>query len=206
MAQAPAGGVDASKLALVLGLSVREIYRYADEGIIKKLGKGQYNFVQSIQSYAAHLRDKIQNRGESDAGQVLKREEAAYKKAKLEKLQSENELLQIEIAAERKKYVPAEIFRRVLVDQAKIVVDGVSILPDLCEQGGIEDPRALGVIESSVMAVRTSIYEATLSQLGDGIDMPEMEELQAKPVKKKAAKVVKAKAKPVPKKKVPRVR
>lgn len=75
------GGASRLQLAQIMSCTTREIHYLAEEGIVVKIGRGRYNFVQSIRNYIVHLRERAAGRESKDGKVDVVTANAAFKHA-----------------------------------------------------------------------------------------------------------------------------
>ncbi len=94
----------ASTLAKLFNLSERRIRQLAQEGIIPKKEKGQYDVVASVQGYLKYLQEQVAGRGLTTAAihvQRLRRIEALADEKELSVSQQLGALINVHTAVER---------------------------------------------------------------------------------------------------------
>ncbi len=100
-AGAPTGAHPPDVIARVLGITARHVQRLADDGVLPKVGRGQYLLVPCVQAYIKYWQDKAESRGAAAGDNSLDA-------ARTRKTQAEAELAEIELAAARARYLPIE--------------------------------------------------------------------------------------------------
>lgn len=90
--------VSSSVLAKAFGLTDRRIRMLAEEGVIKRVGHGRYNFVESVQNYIVYLRTNTElKESKTDLKVDYDNEHALLEKAKREKAELELKVMRGEL-------------------------------------------------------------------------------------------------------------
>lgn len=90
--------VSPSVLAKAFGLTDRRIRMLAEEGVIKRVGHGRYNFVESVQNYIVYLRTNTElKESKTDLKVDYEHEHALLEKAKREKAEIELKVMRGEV-------------------------------------------------------------------------------------------------------------
>lgn len=90
--------VSSTVLANAFGLTNRRIRQLAEEGVIKKVSHGRYNFVESVQKYIIYLRTNTELKETKTEEEVnYDKEHALLEKAKREKAELELKVMRGEL-------------------------------------------------------------------------------------------------------------
>lgn len=104
-----------AQVALLLGLTTRRINQLAEEGIMTRLGHGEFDGAASIQNYIAHVSNRAKDK---EVAIDKEREEARLKKEQADNVELKNAKL-------RKELLPIEEVSRVWSEQISSIRSGL---------------------------------------------------------------------------------
>lgn len=162
-----------AELALLLGLTTRRVNQLAEEGLVVRLGHGEFDGPQSVQRYVEHA----SNRGKDKETQIDKeREEARLKKEQADTQELKNAKL-------RKELLPVEEVSRVWSEQVSSIRSGLLAVVSRTRQRMSLSPEDALILDEEIRDAMTKladgvdIYDADLGDLeeGDGDPSPASE-------------------------------
>ncbi|WP_245441221.1 hypothetical protein [Neorhizobium sp. T7_12] len=162
-----------AELGLLLGLTTRRINQLAEEGLVVRLGHGEFNGPQSVQRYVEHA----SNRGKDKENHIDKeREEARLKKEQADTQELRNAKL-------RKELLPLEEVSRVWSEQVSSIRSGLLAVVSRTRQRMSLSPEDALILDEEIRDAMTKladgvdIYDADLGDLeeGDGDPSPASE-------------------------------
>lgn len=162
-----------AELGLLLGLTTRRINQLAEEGLVVRLGHGEFDGPASVQRYI----EAASNRGKDKENQIDKeREEARLKKEQADTQELKNSKL-------RKELLPVEEVSRVWSEQVSSIRSGLlAVVSRVRQRMSLSAEDALILDEEirdamTKLADGVDIYDADLGDLeeGDGDASPASE-------------------------------
>lgn len=158
-----------AELALLLGLTTRRVNQLAEEGILVRLGHGEFDGPASVQAFVAQAANRVKDK---DALIDKEREEARLKKEQADNWELKNARL-------RNELLPIEEVMRVWSEQISYVKSGMlSVVPRVRQRISLSNEDA-EFIDKEIREAMTKladgadIYDADAGDLeeGDG-DIP----------------------------------
>lgn len=162
-----------AELALLLGLTTRRVNQLAEEGLVVRVGHGEFDGPQSVQRYVEHA----SNRGKDKETQIDKeREEARLKKEQADTQELKNAKL-------RRELLPVEEVSRVWSEQVSSIRSGMLAVVSRTRQRMSLSPEDALILDEEIRDAMTKladgvdIYDADLGDLeeGDGDASPTSE-------------------------------
>ncbi len=138
--------VSTQELSNVIGITTRHINRLDDEGVFKKIGRGQYKLCESVQTYIANY---VRQKDDDDSEVSYSEEKALLTKAQREK--AEIELAELREEMYRSDYI-IPIFQELLLG----VRNRMLAIPQRCAPQVMAADELIDVQE----IIKREIYDA----------------------------------------------
>lgn len=81
--------VSTSVIAKMFGLTDRRVRQLVEEGVLKRVGHGRFNLIDTVNQYVTFLRLQGEEAGEQEVSEALEYEKWLHEKAKREKAEIE---------------------------------------------------------------------------------------------------------------------
>lgn len=144
--------VSTQELSKVIGISTRHINRLDDEGVFKKIGRGQYRLCESVQTY---IENYIRPKDDEKSGISYNDEKALLTKAQREKAE-------IELAELREEIYRSDYIIPILQELLLGVRNRLLAIPQRCAPQVMAADELIDVQE----IVKREIYDA-LTELAE---------------------------------------
>ena len=142
-----------AQLAILLGLTTRRINQLAEEGLVTRLGHGEFDGPASVQTYLLH----VSNRGKDKEATIDKeREEARLKKEQADTQELKNARL-------RKELLPIDEVSRVWSEQISSIRSSLLAVVSRARQRIVLSAEDAVVLDEEIRAAMT--------KLADGVDI-----------------------------------
>jgi len=148
------GAFPASVLCRLLDITEQRFHQLVKEGVIPKVGRGQYPLAATVRAYIKFLRNTGAAK-ELDPDKLEPfRRKAHY----------ESEMSKLHLQRLRGELVP-----RIEVEQeqgriAKIVAEGLETLPDIMERDTGATPKQLAKVQDVIDRIRTQMHEQMVGE------------------------------------------
>jgi phage terminase Nu1 subunit (DNA packaging protein) len=166
----PAGS-DVNELAKLLGVTPRRVQQLVDEGVVVRLGRGQYDAIASNHNYIKYWQDRAEGRAGASA-------QTAVQEYRAEILRMELEDKRLELARKYGELVDLDHMEKVLrgvVSQVGRALDNMAglLAPQVAEQPAPECFEVIdGYVEDTKERLRKAFEEAMSGEEDGGEEGP----------------------------------
>lgn len=141
--------IQGKDLAAIFGLSTRRIRQLTQEGVLPQVGRGKYVLGEAVQSYIAHLQEKIREAAKSVDPKDLQKELTRLRKAQADK--AELEVAEYQGQLHRAEDVEAVWTEMLSNFRARMLAMPTKLAPIVALQDDVQEVQA---------QLKDAIYEA----------------------------------------------